>query len=246
MSLEKNKERRWEWSDDGPAALSAAGAKALVPQWVKLTPVRAAGVPPALESLLRWSCLCLPCPRAPLSPSWLLAGPGGGAGTWVSVHRRVTHPCHTSHAADGSCSLCRQGSSSGRRLRSSAAAGTNCATGLLFLLVAKVSCDCGACISLCASAAGKVPEGTARGHSGQPPAAEALVRSLMLVLSMLLCRVIPAQRKPQELLSFALLSWCSQVMAARGWPQLTFWWEPEHKVHQSLLVGILRDEEMLM
>lgn len=28
--------------------------------------------------------------------------------------------------------------------------------------------------------------------------------------------------------------------------QLTFWWEPEHKVHQSLLVGILRDEEMLV
>lgn len=110
----------------------------------------------------------------------LLAWSAGGAGTWVSVHRRVTHLCHTSHACDSSCSLCRQESSSGRRLRSSTATGTNCATGLLFLLLAKVRCDSGALISLSASAAGYIPEGTARGQSGQPPAAEALVRSLVL------------------------------------------------------------------
>lgn len=40
--------------------------------------------------------------------------------------------------------------------------------------------------------------------------------SLVLVLSTLLCRVIPAQRKPRELLSFACLSWCGWLMAAHG------------------------------
>lgn len=201
---------------------------------------------------LPWSpCWCgpacaLPCPSAPLVPPVLLARSAGGLGTWVRVHRRVTHLCHTSHASDSSCSLCRQESSSGRRLRSNTATGTNCATGLLFLLLARIRCDSGTLISLSASAAGYIPEGTACGQSGQPPAAEAPVRSLVLVLATLLCRVIASQSKPQELLSFACLSCCPWLMAAHGLPQLTFCWEPEHKVHPSLLVDILRGEEMLM
>lgn len=88
-----------------------------------------------------------------------MARSAGGVGTWVSVHRRVTHLCHTSHASDSSCSLRRQESSSGRRLRSSTATSTNCATGLSFLLPAKVRCDSGTLISLSASAAGTFLKG---------------------------------------------------------------------------------------
>lgn len=183
----------------------------------------------------------LPCPSAPLSACSCAAAVSAPAlGTWVSVHRRVTHPCHSSHASDSSCSLRRQQSSSG-----STAAGANCATGLLFLLLAKGRCASGMLLSLSA-AAGYIPEGTARGQCGQPPAAGALVSSPVLVLSTLLCRLIPAQSKPQELLSFARLSCCPWLMAAHGQPQLAFWWEPEQKGHQTLLVGILRGEEMLM
>lgn len=100
-------------------------------------------------------------------------------------------------------------------------------------------------VCLSASAVRYAPEGTAHGWSGQPPAAEAPVRSLTLALSRLLYRVIPAQSEFQELL-FTCLSCCLWLMAVHGPPQLTLWWELECKEHQSWLVGILRDEEMLM
>lgn len=97
-----------------------------------------------------------------------------------------------------------------------------------------------------ASAIRYSPEGTACGWSGQPPAAEAPVRLLTLVLSRLLYGIIPAQSEPWELLSFACLSCCPWLIAVHGPPQLTLWWEREHKERQSWPVGILRDEETLM
>lgn len=204
-NLEKNKERRWEWSDDGPAALSTAEPEAVGPQWIKQLPVRAAGVPSALESLLTWSCLCLALPKC--CSEWLLCCWLALRAVWVrgwacTVLWRIRH---TSHASDSSCSLCRQESSSGRRMRSSTT-GTNCATGLLFLLPAKVRCDSVTLISLSASAARYIPEGTARGQSGQPPAAEAPAQ--VSRAAVVLCSIIPAPSKPRELLSFGCLSWC--------------------------------------
>lgn len=70
------------------------------------------------------------------------------------------------------------------------------------------------CVS--ASAVRYSPEGTACRWSGQPPAAEALVRCLMLALSTLLYRVIPAQSEPQELPSFARLTYCPCLTAVHG------------------------------
>lgn len=77
-------------------------------------------------------------------------------------------------------------------------------------------------VCLSASAVRYAPEGTAHGWSGQPPAAEAPVRSLTLALSRLLYRVIPAQSEFQELL-FACLSCCLWLMAVRGGGKRATW-----------------------
>lgn len=101
-------------------------------------------------------------------------------------------------------------------------------------------------VCLSASAVRYTAEGTACGWSGQPPAAEAPIKCLTLVLSRLLYGVIAAQSKPQELLLFARLGYCPWLTAVHRPPQCTLQWEPEHKEHQNWLVGILRDEATLM
>lgn len=67
---------------------------------------------------------------------------------------------------------------------------------------------------------------------------------LTLVLSRLLYRVIPAQSKLWELLSFAHPSLLPLAYSSTRATTAHPWWEMEHKEHESWLVGILRDEEM--
>lgn len=102
-------------------------------------------------------------------------------------------------------------------------------------------------VCLSASVVRYAPEGTARGQSGQPPAAEALVRSSALALSRLPYRVIPAQSEPQEMLSFTHLSCCPWLMAVREPPHVILQWEGIRAQGAShLACRHLRDEEMLI
>lgn len=135
--------------------------------------------------------------------------------------------CHSSHASDSSCSLCSRRTMWEQALMYHRA-----------FVSSAVKCDSGTIISLPASVVRYTPEGTAHRQSGQPPAVKAPVSSLALALSRMLYGVIPAQSKPQELLSFACLSCCCWLMAVHEPPQLTLWWELELSEHQSWLGGI--------
>lgn len=134
----------------------------MVPQQLKQIPVRAAGVPPAPESLL---IVVLPVPClaqvllwVPATSSWrkrsgwkpttvfgfvvLLGWSAGSLGTWMSMRwggtggeRPVSHLARLLTAR--AHSLRQEGKLSGRRSRNNTATGTNCATGLLFLLLAQ-------------------------------------------------------------------------------------------------------------
>lgn len=64
---EKTKGRWWGWWDVGPAALNTAEPEAMVPQRLKQTPGRAAGVPPAQSPSWHGPACVLPCTSAPLS-----------------------------------------------------------------------------------------------------------------------------------------------------------------------------------